>query len=204
MDNTVYLIDDDMSVRDALSLLLGLEGYRTAVFADAVSFLDAWRPEWRGCLLIDIRMPGMDGLALQKQLLERGCDIPVAIITGHGDVASARQAFRAEAVDFIEKPIDKSRLMQAVNEAFVQQDSKRSLLDTKQRQAVQLEELTPREYEVMELVVAGRHNRDIAEQLGISVRTVEVHKSRMMSKLRVDGVADLVRINLGIVAARER
>lgn len=204
MDNTVYLIDDDMSVRDALSLLLGLEGYRTAVFADAVSFLDAWRQEWRGCLLIDIRMPGMDGLALQKQLLERGCDIPVAIITGHGDVASARQAFRAEAVDFIEKPIDKNRLMQAVNEAFVQQDSKRSLLDTKQRQAVQLEELTPREHEVMELVVAGRHNRDIAEQLGISVRTVEVHKSRMMSKLRVDGVADLVRINLGIAAARER
>lgn len=204
MDNTVYLIDDDMSVRDALSLLLGLEGYRTTVFADAVSFLNTWRPEWRGCLLIDIRMPGMDGLALQRKLLDSGCDIPVVIITGHGDVSSARQAFRSEAVDFIEKPIDKNRLMQAVNEAFVQQDSKRSLLDTQQRQAVQMEELTPREYEVMELVVAGRHNRDIAQQLGISVRTVEVHKSRMMSKLRADGVADLVRINLGITAARNR
>lgn len=204
MDNTVYLIDDDMSVRDALSLLLGLEGYRTTVFADAVSFLNTWRPEWRGCLLIDIRMPGMDGLALQRKLLDSGCDIPVVIITGHGDVSSARQAFRSEAVDFIEKPIDKNRLMQAVNEAFVQQDSKRSLLDTQQRQAVQMEELTPRECEVMELVVAGRHNRDIAQQLGISVRTVEVHKSRMMSKLRADGVADLVRINLGITAARNR
>ena len=105
MDNTVFIIDDDAAVRDALGLLLGLRGYRTTVFANAASFLGALRPDWRGCLIIDIRMPGMDGLALQRELQERDCAIPVIIITGHGDVASAREAFRAAAVDFLEKPV---------------------------------------------------------------------------------------------------
>jgi RNA polymerase sigma factor (sigma-70 family) len=198
MDNTVFIIDDDAAVRDALGLLLGLRGYRTTVFANAASFLGALRPDWRGCLIIDIRMPGMDGLALQRELHERECAIPVIIITGHGDVASAREAFRAAAVDFLEKPLDEARLLQAIDEAFARQSTR---LDTLQRQeefARRLEDLTPREREVMQLVIAGRHNREIAEALGISVRTVEVHKARMMAKLGAEGIPQLVRISLGV------
>jgi FixJ family two-component response regulator len=118
---TVFIVDDDPSVRDALGLLLGVHDYRLAVFADADSFLRALKPHWHGCLLLDIRMPGMDGLSLQKKLLELGCDLPVVIMTGHGDVDSAREAFRAMAVDFLEKPLDGTRLLAASAEAYERQ-----------------------------------------------------------------------------------
>ena len=104
-DNTVYIVDDDAAVRDSLGLLLSLNGYRTAFFADAEAFLQAWTPALRGCMLLDIRMPGMDGLTLQKSLREMGSRLPVLVITGHGDVDSAREAFRSQAVDFLEKPL---------------------------------------------------------------------------------------------------
>jgi len=198
MRNTVFLIDDDVSVRDALGLLLGLKGYRTAFFANAESFLGVYRPDWRGCLLIDIRMPGMDGLTLQQKLNDIGCDIPVVMITGHGDVHSARQAFRADAVDFLEKPLDEVRLLEVIEEAFASQDLARNDRETGERNQDRLARLSPREREVMQLVVDGRHNREIAETLGISARTVEVHKSRLMSKLQADSVAELVRISLGV------
>jgi RNA polymerase sigma factor (sigma-70 family) len=201
MDNTVFIIDDDPSVRDALGLLLGLHGFRTAFYADAASFLGAWRTEWCGCLIIDIRMPGMDGLSLQQRLREQGCTIPTIIVTGHGDVASAREAFRAEAIDFLEKPLDEARLVTAIEEAFARQAEKRNDLEHKERTARRMAVLTPREREVMELVVAGRHNRQIADELGISVRTVEVHKARMIAKLGVDGVPQLVRLSLGLTEA---
>jgi FixJ family two-component response regulator len=199
MDNTVFIIDDDAAVRDALGLLLGLHGYRTAVFANAAGFLGTFRPDWDGCLLIDIRMPGMDGLALQRELRQRGCGLPVIVITGHGDVASAREAFRAEAIDFLEKPLDQDRLIQAIEEAFARQRARR---DARQAQAALsrgLADLTPREREVMDLVVAGCHNRDIAGRLGISVRTVEVHKARMMAKLGAESIPQLVRLSLGMI-----
>lgn len=202
MDNTVFIIDDDASVRDALGLLLGLRGYRTAFFADAASFLNAYQPDWHGCLLIDIRMPGMNGLELQQKLRDIDCGIPAVIITGHGDVSSARDAFRAEAVDFLEKPLDETRLLKAIEEAYAHQDA--SLQEKKQseRLAVQMAELTPRERQVMELVVAGKHNRDIAVELGISARTVEVHKARLMAKLRAEGVPQLVHMTLGLNGPR--
>ncbi|MGB0129168.1 MAG: response regulator, partial [Rhodocyclaceae bacterium] len=120
---SVYIVEDDQSVRDALGLLLGLRGCSIAMFADAESFLDAYRPDWRGCLLIDIRMPGMDGLNLQKRLIEAGCTIPAIIMTGHGNVQAAREAFRAQAVDFLEKPIDHDKLISAIEEAFSRQDA---------------------------------------------------------------------------------
>lgn len=198
MENTVFVVDDDASVRDALGLLLGLRGYRTAFFANGASFLGAYDPAWQGCLLIDIRMPGMDGLLLQRRLQDMACAIPVVIITGHGDVASTREAFRAAAVDFLEKPLDEERLIQAIEEAFSRQNRQSDERQQAARLAQQREALTPREREVMDLVVAGRHNRDIAEELGISVRTVEVHKARMMAKLKVDGIPQLVRISLGL------
>ena len=193
---TVYIVEDDHSVRDALGLLLGLRGYAVSMFADAESFLSAYRPEWRGCLLADIRMPGMDGIALQKCLLQDGRSLPVIVMTGHGSVDTAREAFRAQAVDFLEKPIDHARLMSAIKEAFGRQSA---ILAGEVRSSESerlLARLTPREKEVMDLVVSGRHNREIAEALGISARTVEVHKARMLSKLEVDGVPDLVRLSL--------
>jgi FixJ family two-component response regulator len=200
---SVFLIEDDNSVRDALGLLLGLRGLSVAIFADAESFLKAYRPEWRGCLLIDIRMPGMDGLALQRRLLATGCRMPAIVMTGHGDVESAREAFRAHAVDFLEKPIDNARLMSAIEEAFARQTATRDEEGRRAEFYRLLATLTPREKEVMELVVAGRHNREIADVLGISPRTVEVHKARMMTKLRVEGLPDLVRLSLGERGAKQ-
>lgn len=193
---TVFIVDDDPSVRDALSLLLGIRDYRVAVFGDAESFLKAYKKDWRGCLLLDIRMPGMDGLALQKHLASLGSELPVIIMTGHGDVTSAREAFRALAIDFLEKPLDHRKLLAGIAEAFSRQQA-RTIAEMNQDQLRRLlDSLTPRETEVMQRVVAGRHNREIAVELGISPRTVEVHKARMMDKLGVGNVADLVRLNL--------
>lgn len=193
---TVFIVDDDPSVRDALGLLLGLNGYSVAMFDDAETFLAARQLDWLGCALIDIRMPGIDGLTLQRQLKEFGWDIPVVIMTGHGDVDSAREAFRSQAVDFLEKPIDPARLNAAIEDAFSKQS------ETQESQSKQIDfsrlmdRLTPREREVLDLVVAGRHNREIAETLGISARTVEVHKARMMAKMQATCVPDLVRMSL--------
>ncbi len=197
----IFIIEDDPSVRDALGLLLGLQGRSVAMFADAETFLQAYRPEWRGCLLIDIRMPGMSGLKLQQRLLENGCKMPAIVMTGHGDVESARQAFRSQAVDFLEKPIDQAKLVGAIDEAFRRQLTVQD--DDECRAAADrlLASLTPREKEVMNLVVLGRHNREIADELGISGRTVEVHKARVMEKLQVDNIADLVRLSLGAAGA---
>ena len=195
-DLTIFVVDDDPSVRDALGLLLGVRGYRTAMFASGEDFLKAWKPEWAGCLLVDIRMNGMDGLALQQELNARGSRLPVIIVTAHGDVAQARAAFKANASDFLEKPFDDVKLIGAIEEALSRAQQQRDDQQRRSRSLDLLRELTPREREVMELVVTGQHNRDIGPALGISVRTVEVHKARLMSKLGVDNVADLVRISM--------
>ncbi|MBV6320455.1 response regulator transcription factor [Duganella violaceipulchra] len=195
-DLTVFIVDDDPSVRDALGLLLGVRGYRTAMFASGEAFLQSWQPAWRGCMLIDIRMSGMDGLSLQMELLRRGWGLPVIIMSGHGDVSMARAAFKADAVDFLEKPFDDVKLIAAIDEALARARSVHSEQQRRSRSVSLLSELTPREREVMQLVVTGRHNREIGPALGISVRTVEVHKARLMAKLGVDNVADLVRITM--------
>ena len=202
---TVYIVDDDQSVRNALGLMLSVRSYRTALFADAASFLSGYRPDWRGCILLDLRMPGIDGLKLQARLQEIGCAIPVVVITGHGDVESARSAFRSRAVDFLEKPLDHNRLIASIEEAFERQLSS-GMHDTRRaEQLALLERLTPREREVLDLVVAGRHNREIAKRLNISPRTVEVHKARVMQKLGVSSIPDLVRlgINGGLFAGKD-
>jgi FixJ family two-component response regulator len=196
MENTVFIIDDDASVRDALGLLLGLHGFRTAFFADATTFLEVWQTTWTGCLVVDIRMPGMDGLTLLGRIREMGSTIPVIVITGHGDVASARQAFRAHAIDFLEKPIDEARLIAAINEAFERLMVDQTRLQQIREHQKRIGTFTAREREVMELVVAGKHNRDIAQQLGISARTVEVHKARILAKADVQNVTQLVRLHI--------
>ena len=200
-ERNVFIIDDDAAVRDALGLALSVRGYQTSIFADAESFLAAFSPQWQGCILIDIRMPGMDGLALQKRLLELGCRLPVIVMTGHGDVGSAREAFKSRAVDFLEKPLDHAKLMAAIDEALTRL-STAQLDDQADREFAELvAKLTRREREVMAMIVAGRHNREIAEAMGISARTVEVHKARVMQKLNADSVAKLVRMSLGVAGS---
>ncbi|MCX7170315.1 MAG: sigma-70 family RNA polymerase sigma factor [Proteobacteria bacterium] len=193
---TVYIVDDDPAVRDALGLLLSVKGFRTAVFANGEGFLNAWQSDWVGCLLIDIRMPGMDGLTLQKKLAELNCHLPVIIITGHGDASLARQAFKASAIDFLEKPFDDEKLIDAITEAFRREETVLQEIQRSDQLLQVLKDLTPREREVMDLVVTGKHNREIAPALGISVRTVEVHKAHLMAKLGVSSVPDLVRISM--------
>lgn len=195
-DPAAYLVDDDSAIRDSLTLWLGMRGIRCLAYGSAESFLDAVEPDWRGCVLIDLQLEGIDGLQLQARLAARGVTMPVIFVTGHGDVAAARDALKAGALDFIEKPVDNERLVELVATAMAtdaeaaQRQAQTALL------ASRLQRLTQREREVMEQVVAGRHNREIAADLGISPRTVEVYKSRLMDKLDVRRVADLVKLVL--------
>jgi FixJ family two-component response regulator len=191
--DTVFVIDDDASVRDSLSLLLSLRGHATATFASAEDFLAAVQPQWRGCIVLDIRMPGMSGLELQRCLADAGLTLPVIVITAHGDVAAARQAFLADAVDFIEKPFDGDQLLQAIETALAGVRAVTAAQQPSARQTCK-DVLSPREREVMALMVKGLHNRRIAEELHISHRTVEVHKARVMEKLGVKSVIELVRL----------
>lgn len=189
--DTVFVVDDDASIRDSLSLLMSLRGHATATFSSAEDFLAAVQPDWRGCVVVDIRMPGMSGLELQRCLAERGPRLPVIVITAHGDVAAARQAFLADAVDFIEKPFDADQLIAAVEGALA---GVRAAGLRAAPQRVLESALSAREREVMALMVKGLHNRRIAEELHISPRTVEVHKARVMDKLGVKNLVELVRL----------
>jgi RNA polymerase sigma factor (sigma-70 family) len=198
LEPTVYIVDDDHSVRDSLALLLNFRGFRTRQFASAEEFLESWKLDWRGCLLLDLRMTGMDGLNLQQILTDRGSRLPVVFLTGHGDIAQARTALKAGAVDFLEKPIDHEALFRSLNEALVKDTQ---LQEEDQRQAdlgSRLNRLSERERQVMERVVAGRHNREIATELEISPRTVEVFKARMMEKMQARSVPELVKLVLEI------
>jgi FixJ family two-component response regulator len=192
--DTVFIVDDDASVRDSLSLLLSLRGYVTASFASAEDFLSAVRSDWRGCVVLDIRMAGMSGLELQQRLRESGPTLPVIVITAHGDVAAARQALLADAVDFIEKPFNGDQLLAAIETALAGTRAVAQARLSSQRNRAEPSRLSAREREVMELVVKGLHNRRIAEELGISPRTVEVHKARVMEKLGVSNLVELVRL----------
>ena len=194
---TVFVIDDDAAVRDSLALMLGLEGYRTSVFADAEAFLAAWREEWAGCVIADVRLPGQSGVELQEVLKRRAVTLPFVIITAHGDVATARAAFRSQAVDFLEKPFDNVQLCAAIETAFALEERRIQLDDGKRRDSEKLGRLTAREREVLDQAAQGLHAKEIAAALGISPRTVEVHKTRIMEKLEVRNVAELVRFTMG-------
>ena len=191
---TVHIVDDDPAVRDSLSLLLSLRGHRTATFDSAESLLAAVTAESTGCVIADLRMPGLDGLALQRELLSRGIGMPVVIITGHGDVASAREAFRNAAVDFLEKPFDEDGPSNAVAAAFDRERARLADSDSRRAREERLSSLTPRERDVLAHVITGLHNKEVARKLAISPRTVEVHKARIMAKLGARNLADLIRI----------
>ncbi|HEX6929335.1 MAG TPA: response regulator [Gammaproteobacteria bacterium] len=193
---TVFIVDDDAAVRDSLALLLNLKQRRTETFASAEAFLAAYQPEQPGCLLLDVRMPGMSGLELQRELERRGILLPVIVITAHGDVATTRTALKAGAFDFLEKPVDDELLFDVIDNALDIDASRRSTAAMIDSRRERLQRLTRREREVMELLADGRHNREIAEALGISPRTVEVYRARMMEKLQARNLADLIRIIL--------
>lgn len=191
---TVFIVDDDAAMRDSLALLLGLNDLRVQVFASAEDFLATCRKEWHGCLLLDLRMGGMDGLALQRALQDRGIQLPVVIVTAHGTLAAARIAFKAGAVDFLEKPVTEDVLLAAVREALAQGINQREKALVHEEARTLLALLTPREKEVMERLAQGLSSRDIGERLGISHRTVEVYKARMMEKLGARRLPDLIRL----------
>jgi two-component system, LuxR family, response regulator FixJ len=202
IEQTVFIVDDDVAVRDALALLLGLKGYRTAIFSSAEDFLAAHRKDWRGCLVLDIKMSGMSGLDLQSRLASQGIEMPIVIITGHGDAASARTALKSGAIDFLEKPLDEELLVVAVGAALERDAKRRAEKVVGDETSSRLARLTPRERQVMDLAAAGRHNREIGEALGISPRTVEVYKARLMEKLQARNLSELIRFAL--TADRER
>ena len=190
----VYIVDDDAAIRDSLALMLGLAGYSTRLFSDAESFLVAFQPAWAGCVVADLRLPGLSGTELQARVRGRGSAIPFVIITAHGDVPAARAAFRAQAVDFIEKPFDDAQLRSAIDTAFALENERLGSAELHRADEAKLARLTPREQEVLDHAVNGLHAKEIAAALGISPRTVEVHKMRIMEKLEVRNIAELVRI----------
>jgi FixJ family two-component response regulator len=191
-----HIVDDDRAIRDSLTLWLGMRGIRCHAFETAERFLEDVRRDWRGCVLIDLQLEGIDGLQLQARLAERDIAMPVIFVTGHGDVSTARDALKAGALDFIEKPVDNERLVELVTSAIAHDAGQAQRQAQAAELAGRLRRLTGREREVMAQVVAGRHNREIAADLGISPRTVEVYKARLMDKLDVRRVADLVKLAL--------
>jgi RNA polymerase sigma factor (sigma-70 family) len=195
-DATVFLIDDDASVRDSLSLLLSLKGMRTQLFAAAETFLETYRPEWRGCVLTDLQMPTMSGLDLQRALLDRGITLPVVVLTAHGDVQTTRLAMKSGAFDFLEKPVNDEVLLDVLSNAIREDSVRHNTHDAENSVRSRLSRLTPREREVLNLLVEGLTQREIAGRLSISPRTVEVYKARMMEKLQCRSLAELIRVAL--------
>lgn len=192
----VYIVDDDPGFRDSLATLLALNGFLTASFASGEDFLATVVDAPNACALVDLRMPGLDGLQVQARLVERGIRLPLVIVTAHGDAATARSALKGGAVDFLEKPVDEKVLLDVVEEAI---DAGRPALragtpvSTRENR---LQRLTPREREVLVQVAQGRSIREIAVQLDISPRTVEVYKSRLSEKLQARNTAELIRLAL--------
>lgn len=193
-DPIVFVVDDDPSVLKALRRLMKSVGFRVEAFASASEFLGAERPDAPGCLVLDVRMPGLGGLALQEALAANNAHVPIVFISGHGDIPMTVQAMKAGAIDFLPKPFSDQQLITAVNEAIA-----RDIKARRERAEIaavrkRVETLTPREREVLPLVVSGMLNKQIARKLGIAEKTIKVHRSRVMAKMRAESLADLVRL----------
>ena len=196
---TVFVVDDDQAMRSSLQWLIESVGMKVESFASADDFLRQYYPGRAGCLLLDVRMPGMSGLDLQEYLRHNDIHIPVIIITGHGDVPMAVRAMKAGAVDFIEKPFNDEMLLDAIRNALALDERQRSRQSERAKVAARLAHLTPREHEVMEMVTDGKSNKEIANALGVSAKTVEAHRARVMEKMQAGSLAELVR--MAIVSA---
>ncbi|MDQ2138540.1 response regulator transcription factor [Alcaligenaceae bacterium A4P071] len=196
ISSTVFIVDDDEAVRDSLRWLLEANGYRVRVFASAESFLDDYDPATVGVLICDVRMPGMSGLELQEQLLARQAPLPIVFITGHGDVPMAVTTMKKGAIDFLEKPFNEQDLREIVARMLEQATQRVSKFQAQRDHEAMLARLTAREQQVLERIVAGRLNKQIADDLGISIKTVEAHRANIMEKLEVTTVADLMKVAL--------
>jgi two-component system, LuxR family, response regulator FixJ len=190
----VFVVDDDPAVRDSLKWLLSSVNMTVETFASAAEFLAAYRPEHTGCLLVDVRMPGMSGLELQEELRARSCNLPVIIITGHSDVQMAVRAMKAGAFDFIEKPFNDQSLLDLVQKAVDQSRQVSRELSEQAEIRQRLDLLSPRERQVLDLVTDGEPNKRIAFLLGLSEKTVEAHRAKVMEKTRAGSLAELIRM----------
>ena len=193
---TIFLVDDDPDVLDAVSFLLSTEGYRMETFDTPAALLERVTPADAGCLVLDVRLPEMNGLELQGALHERGVHMPIVFITGHGDIPMAVKAVNAGAMDFLEKPFDDDKLLEVVGQGLERDRERRELAARRAAIEGALDSLTPREREVMEEILRGKLNKIIAADLDMSVRTVEVHRARVLEKLGARNGSDMVRLVL--------
>jgi two-component system response regulator DctR len=193
-DAIVHVVDDDDAIRDALSWLLRSRGLASRTWPSAEEFLAAWSETLRGCLVLDVRMDGMSGVELFDRLLARGAKLPVIFLTGHGDVPLAVAALKKGAFDFLEKPFDDNELVDKIAAAMDHDRAQRERLETEAGVAARLAALSAREKQVMERVLAGDYNKNIADELGIAVRTVEVHRARIFEKMGVRSAVELAQL----------
>lgn len=194
MNRIVFVVDDDPAVRDSLTILLEQEDLTVESFASAEAFLAARRPLAGNCAIVDIRMPGMDGLALQAELVKRSAPLPLVFLTGHGDIPLTVRAIKGGAVDFLTKPVTGTALLASVHAALAESERLKSQAQESHSAATRIASLSEREKEVAVLAIEGLHNKEIARRLGISHRTVEVHRARVMHKTDTDSLFDLTRL----------
>ena len=197
---TVFVVDDDEGVRNSLRFLLKSVGLQTQTLGSASEFLDTYKPSQPGCLVLDVRMPGMSGLELQQQLNLRGAVIPVIFITGHGDIPMAVEAMQQGAFDFLQKPFRDQDLIDRIQRALERDNRNRAALDQHAKIRERLDSLTPREREVLALMTRGKPNKIMAAELGVSQRTVEIHRARVMEKSGAASLAQLVRMVMDLEA----
>jgi two-component system, LuxR family, response regulator FixJ len=200
---TVFVVDDDRAMRDSLRWLLESVGLTVRTYSTAADFLREYEPAQPGCLVLDVRMPGMSGLDLQAELVRRGAGLPTIVVTGHAEVPMAVRAVKAGAVDFIEKPFSDQLLLDRVRQALEIDRLEREVRHRREEARRRLESLTAREREVLGLVAAGKANKEIAASLRLSPKTVEVHRAHVMSKMAVDSLAELIRVAFLAGAIRE-
>lgn len=203
-DCPVYLIDDDDAVRRSVGFMLKTSGHKVESYVDGVGFLKESRSLEPGCVLLDVQMPQMTGLEVQEELRNRGIPFPVIVMTGHGDVDVAVKAMKAGAIDFIEKPFEKEQMISAISEAFHKLDDKGVKSRRRSEAQVLINGLTDRERDVLNGLVMGHPNKTIGYDLGISSRTVEIHRSNLMKKLGVSSLSDLLRIAFAADAGEEK
>jgi RNA polymerase sigma factor (sigma-70 family) len=191
---TVFIVDDDQAMRNSLKWLIESVAMQVETFDSADAFIESFYPGRSGCLLLDVRMPGMSGLELQEYLMLNRIAIPIIIITGHADVPMAVRAMKAGAIDFIEKPFNDELLLESIRHALQLNERQRDMQAQRAEIATRLARLTPREHEVMVMVTNGRANKEIASSLGVSAKTVEAHRARVMEKMEAGSLAELVRM----------
>lgn len=194
IEPVVYVVDDDQAVRDSLRWLIESIGHQVNTYGNAQAFLDDYDPDRPGCIVLDVRMPGMSGLDLQDRLRERGIQIPIIVITGHGDVPMAVRAMKSGALDFVEKPFSDQVLLERIQQALDLDSEYREKHQRIRDIAARHASLTPREREVMDQVVAGHANKVIAYELGVSMKTVEAHRGKVMRKMKARSLSDLVQM----------